>query len=365
MENLVELLNDDVAELPIDGGDDLEQILADKFDNYLTALKKLDSSDPAAAVISKNISNILNLSTNILDALDHWLKAAPEKAFSALSAGLAPLDTQLAELTTTDVTSGPLFRVRTATLGDRLSKEQLFHIPYHQRDRISTQRYSFPGLPCLYFGRSIYVCWEELGRPDLSSLWISKFVVTPSESVKFLDFGHRPALVAAGLDHHRANSAEGYPEKKATAYAILWPLIAACSVKRQSERMKNFVVEYVIPQLLLRWLVDRMGKNTAHRIDGIRYFSTHINDHMVEIAGMNYVFSAQQRKKTGHCPTLKGKFQLTPPVNWQIAMSLPRRAPVSFNKVRFEITPGHCECYHLTDFARVERFVHALQEKSL
>jgi hypothetical protein len=35
------------------------------------------------------------------------------------------------------------------------------------------------GLPCLYAGHSIYACWEEMGRPDLSKFHVSRIESSP------------------------------------------------------------------------------------------------------------------------------------------------------------------------------------------
>lgn len=34
--------------------------------------------------------------------------------------------------------------------------KDMFHIPFHLRGRVSSQRYSLPGYPCLYAGRSLW-----------------------------------------------------------------------------------------------------------------------------------------------------------------------------------------------------------------
>ena len=47
----------------------------------------------------------------------------------------------------------------------------MFHIPLNMRGRVSTQRYSSPGYPCLYLGTSVYACWEELLCPVLKKVY--------------------------------------------------------------------------------------------------------------------------------------------------------------------------------------------------
>jgi hypothetical protein len=65
---------------------------------------------------------------------------------------------------------------RTRSSSDRrLSREELFHNPFENRGRVATSRYSIPGLPALYLGDSIYVCWEEYRRKKMDDLYFSRF----------------------------------------------------------------------------------------------------------------------------------------------------------------------------------------------
>ncbi|MFW8247620.1 hypothetical protein ACOIDW_27415, partial [Klebsiella pneumoniae] len=66
----------------------------------------------------------------------------------------------------------PLFRVRKSDtpLSER---EEIFHIPFTERQNVSAQRYSVAGLPCLYLGTSLYVCWQEMNKPDFDKLYLS------------------------------------------------------------------------------------------------------------------------------------------------------------------------------------------------
>lgn len=48
---------------------------------------------------------------------------------------------------------------------------------------------------------------------------------------------------------------------RAASYAVVWPLIAACSIRRRTGSAGGFVVEYVVPQMLLPWIVS--GKLVA------------------------------------------------------------------------------------------------------
>ena len=76
-----------------------------------------------------------------------------------------------------------------------------------------------------------------------------------------------------------------------------------------------FVYEYIVPQMILRWLM------TQNELDGIRYFSTrfHPNDKNSPSFTATYVFPAlsELSQSTGHSERLKDLFELTEPMLWR------------------------------------------------
>jgi hypothetical protein len=67
-----------------------------------------------------------------------------------------------------------LYRARFSR-GGRMKRQDLFHNPFENRHAVATSRYSIPGLPALYLGDSVYVCWEEFNQPPLRDLYFSQF----------------------------------------------------------------------------------------------------------------------------------------------------------------------------------------------
>src|SRR4029077_14880750 len=101
-----------------------------------------------------------------------------------------------------------LYRIRPAKADEwHLEKRSLFHIPFNERHKVARQRYSIPGLPCLYLGGTLYVCWLEMNRPNFDSLFISRFRVTPGETVSVLDLGMRPRNIARRISEWKSNGA--------------------------------------------------------------------------------------------------------------------------------------------------------------
>ena len=367
--NLFNLLQSEEAKLPKIGVLDIENQLKDMFATYVAAVRSMNAKDEATQNVVNDVKSIESLGNAVTSALGAWLDGRPEKSVLELNRGfqISAIAESLEKLSSKDVfgdAPGPLFRIRTGQLNVRFECSDLFHIPFEQRDRVATQRYSFPGLPCLYFGRSLYVCWEEFGRPELSTVWASKFKLQKNESLRVLDFGRRPEAIVT-----LAKRFSGVAPPKiefASAYAKLWPLIAACSMKRRPDSQKGFVVEYIIPQLLLRWVIEQQNSapsSATPTLDGIRYFSTHIDDHKVNLAGMNYVFPIRKRSTSGFCSVLKSKFQMPHPVNWQIATTVNMQpSQQKSNYLEFELTPGLLVEYQKTKFSWVERF---LQDRPL
>ncbi|EFD1677397.1 hypothetical protein FGU44_24610, partial [Escherichia coli] len=77
--------------------------------------------------------------------------------------------------------SRPLFRVRKSDTAVK-NRNEIFHIPFSKRHLVNAQRYSVAGLPCLYLGSSLYVCWLEMDKPDFDKLYISSFISSEENS---------------------------------------------------------------------------------------------------------------------------------------------------------------------------------------
>jgi hypothetical protein len=95
------------------------------------------------------------------------------------------------------------------------------------------------------------------------------------------------------------------------SYASCWPLIAACSVRRE-QRVGSFAPEFVVPQLLLQWVAQENG------FDGLRYFSVWTPTRGMHLFGhSNCVFPVKKVSFKGHCPELTKAFAFTAPISWE------------------------------------------------
>lgn len=183
-----------------------------------------------------------------------------------------------------------LYRGRCAD--DITELKEMFHRPFAQRPFIPTERYSVPGLPCLYLAGSVYTCWKEIGKPAHDQFFVSRFEA--DETVRVLDLAQHPRDCSIG---------EYDPE----VYCVIWPLICACSFK-VNEKSRVFHSEYIIPQLLMQVVINTDG------LDGIRFLSSHQPTQSVGHASplyVNYAFPAPYEENDKYSSILLKKFKAT------------------------------------------------------
>ena len=153
-----------------------------------------------------------------------------------------------------------LYRSRKKKDDRKYTNNELFHIPFSQRYKVSTQRYSFPGLPCLYLGNSKEVCSIELGCSENDLVTATINYVNNGEKYKILD------LTAAFIS-------------KIINDTVLknLPLVLICSIQIDYDKENsNFRKEYIFSQLLLEYIINEsLLQNES--ILGIKYCSTKIN----------------------------------------------------------------------------------------
>jgi len=196
-----------------------------------------------------------------------------------------------------------LFRLRNK---QTFEPKEMFHIPFEDRYKVGTQRYSFPGLPCLYMGSSIDVCKEEVfGSKDIESqeYSIAQYRVNNENSPKILDLSY-----FFDLDFDYMNASDR------TIFMKILPLIALCSVRCSypvNEKI-GFRTEYIIPQMLLQYIMDSKHFKTGEVI-GIKYRSVYHmhdiwNDETKKDKWNNYVFPAISNHTTGLSKLLEETF---------------------------------------------------------
>lgn len=338
--------------------DDLFAHIHDLFETYLNALKGLPNQD---IIGQEQIDACTVLCTAIQNALKNHFDGFPSKAFTELVAGLEKVMGYFSEFNSCFEKEGysPLFYRMRVGNNHTYSRKEMFHIPFELRGLVGTQRYSIPGLPCLYLGSSAYICWEEMNRPDLNTVQTSLFLKRQGHELRYLDIGYTPGFIAS---HIRGFFRNFDPQcltettNSLRSYLVLWPLIAACSI-RVKHKNHPFKPEYIIPQLLLQWI------RISDTYDGVCYFSVaaSCNHHNSIHLYRNYAFPVKKDKVQGHCDYLKGFFEVTDAVPWQMFLIFNSTGmgldTIPSQHVAFEIIRGSKVSYATTDFARLECYL--------
>lgn len=184
----------------------------------------------------------------------------------------------------------------------------MFHVPYSLRGKISNYRYSVTGYPCLYLGKSIYTCWEEIRRPECSNFIVSAF--KPIADIIVLDMRlcrNHPIQNNCGVSY----------------YLKFIPFILASSIKVEDDG-NVFKPEYIIPQLILHSIINTNGSG----YDGIIYTSTRIDERICSEPGLfdNLVLPVRNiLSKMDYCTRLANMFEMTKPMSYEILRILDNR----------------------------------------
>lgn len=187
------------------------------------------------------------------------------------------------------------FRIRPQEDYVKLYKaKEMFHIPFEMRYKVKNQRFSINGYPCLYLGRSVWGCWEEMHEIDFRFACVSRFEVQK-----------RLTLLNVCIPE------KDFQEVETDEICNLlrsWPLIIACSIKVDKPQ-EPYKPEYIIPQLLM--IAVKQGKEFI----GCSYTSTQRNDFFDwdedEDLLCNIAIPVMEVKEEGLCPTLCSFFKVT------------------------------------------------------
>lgn len=350
-----EILNNDLISLPKKRTSDIDyyDFLQNLFSNYQEMISDYD----ATFNLNLNVNNEIKvICDSILDSIKTYYIGHPSSAFNKLDDGLTQIKSHLAVFMGNSMALPPyLFRMRNSNgKNHELDNGEMYHIPFEKRHLIATQRYSIPGLPCLYLGSTAYVCWEELERPLLENTQTSICSVAQSY-VKLLDFGFRPKDFRRSLMQmvcQRTNPTLTLEElNEVQSYLITWPLIASCSIQ-VAFRYSPFKPEYIVPQLTLQWIMNNP------EYDGIRYFSVKESCQKNDFTLIqNYVFPAKNHENKGYCKFLKQVLPNSEGLPWQLFKIQPSNyRPVNYGD--FSLTNHVSIPYEQSDFGQLESFLY-------
>lgn len=392
------LLQYELLQPPFKANGDIVSNFKNRIDCYLEAIDKIRKDYPDNETIKevkKRSISITTFSNKISETLNHYLNGNIKEAYNTFNQaiiGSPAMKNHIYQMTVplTKLCNRrtPLFRVRKSE-NILKNREELFHIPFSQRHLVSAQRFSVSGLPCLYLGTSIFVCWQEMGKPDFDKLYISSFITEDESSqIRILDLGYNltSALRSTPSEHSFLFEPERIDEYNNEDYSdfpdpindkvsklIAWPLVLACNYTKEHEHA-NFHKEYIIPNLLMQWISSDSNKD----ISGISYRSTKILNQKDSDIGINVILPPKMERitvpNTLYCPELKRTFKVTNPVSWAVFSTL--KATPNFHSptaIRYQ-TNGPAkgwiedfdeslvEYYDNTTFRKVEVLIHQMMK---
>ena len=306
-----EIFDDPVFQFPIKRDDkDLLEFVNENLENYQQLIQKFDSS--INKEIDKSRELISNVCKKIIESIEYYYKGNLSKSYSSLSDCLSSIKDHLwiQKVDIPDTT--PLYRVRLGT-NKLFEKKDLFHIPFEKREKVRSHRFSIPGLPSLYLSDSVYVCWEELKRPNISEMHISRFDISKSD-FRFLFLNQDSTMIKLTCFKEKDGDEVFQHEDYFIKYLVTFPLQFCCNV-RVSDPILPFKSEYIIPQMVLQWVVNEVD------LDGIKYFSNWVRVGKEPInfgTFTNTVIPVKSTSKKGYCTILAEKISLTNPISWQL-----------------------------------------------
>ena len=304
MDLLESIFSDPKFKIPVEfGSDDFKT----EVDTLLTIyIRELEGRGVSQAVLDsiKKFRRLCGLS------LKNYLKGIHSNAYKNFEHAVKALHISNSKLLKASIPpDASMYRARENRSGDVATKdykdEEMFHIPLDSRRIISTQRYSFPGLPCLYLGASVYTCWVELNRPAFEDFQVAAIATTPgADGYSIVDMSNIPQRLP-----YLRKELKFTPEE----YLLYWPLLALCSIKVRNES-GSFKPEYIFPQFLLEYI---QKNQETEDIVGVKYVSikaaTVFEDQLKDDwhTYVNYVFPVRSDEMIGKsCKLLERTFKI-------------------------------------------------------
>lgn len=340
--------------------------LQDRLDDFENRLDKYTQKGVGrvARALKKSLPQIQRNNKLILKCIDEYLNGNSGKAYDTfekmmnykiIKDAISQLSQELKQVC---VKPNYLYRVRVSE-SPLTERRDMFHIPFDMRHLVGAQRYSIAGLPCLYLGTSIYVCWQEMGKPNLDSLYISSYQLSAANynHPKFLlNFAYSlEAMKKSDLELLFFDVESDEPSlDQQIAHFVLWPLLMSCSYIKANEGA-NFNVEYVVPNMLLQWITT-----DAPNVDGIMYLSTKTKQLRESKVGINVVIPPALVESVEHesfCKSMVLDFELTKPISWQLLETINcNEIDISSNFGRGDdIEKEFIQNYESTNFYKVEK----------
>ena len=259
-----------------------------------------------------------------------------------------------------DNESHQCFRARQGASTANFKRKDMKHVPYSLREKVGNTRYSISGIPCLYLGNSIYVCYCEAGKPNKEQIWVCRYV--PRKSLRVLNLSTTAFELVNSTTFIKGLANNSFTEDKYKSivkeYFSNWILQSACSVHVKREKEVPFKEEYIIPQRLM-CMIKQFG------IDGIMYFTVRDRGSFVSHLSWiskNIAIPAFDSINEAYSKKIDQMFMMSEPLCFEdfkngCAGTLKECSPLNPNWARTNepvIINGECTRYSCTDYYRAE-----------
>lgn len=164
------------------------------------------------------------------------------------------------------------FRARTGK--NEFEVQDMLPISMDNRGIVSTNRFSIPGIPCLYLGTTSYCCWLEMDMPLDNEFYVS--AIKMNKNLKILNFAIgfsnlEGEQILAQVEHSLTQGLINSFYDRTLDLIQLWPLICATSFVNKNAT-NNFRSEYVISQFITQIIQEK------DEIIGVAYSSKKLKE---------------------------------------------------------------------------------------
>lgn len=301
-----EILKEEKMMLPIEyNTESCEEAICNRLCEFEVLLKKYSADDKLIRLIGL-------FRDNLKEMYKEYYLGHQNKAYQAFRTALSQ-QVDGVGIVTAELPKESLYRAR-KNIGNRdYNNNEMFHIKYELRGKVQTQRFSFPGLPCLYLGCSSYVCWLELNRPQFDQFQVAT-IRQKDEGKNFsvIDLCIHPLTYYNELVNCENGDHSGHDSLDIMRYLQWWPIMAACSIVVKNEE-DSFKPEYVFPQFMLQYLLEEVSDKNCIGIKYISIKAGKVSKKQYESdyrTYTNYVIPIRTSDKTanGFCEFLEKEF---------------------------------------------------------
>lgn len=260
--------------------------MKDMLDNFVSELKNSGASDRIVDDIKKYCEEVI-LSINLYyrgDLVEAQLAVNTMiSEFGDEFPAISDINSSIAfQGGGPDYTEVQFFRARLSENVIEFSANDMLHIPFNKRQIVKSERFSIPGLPCLYLGNSSYACWIEMGCPADHRFNVAPVVLNNTQKVLNL------TATMNDLYEFNKTTTESTDEELENYVIKLLKLMVLtfCTSYKVKEENRNFKSEYILPQMIMLACKSR-------NLDGITYYSKRAqNEAFAYTVGVNLVLFA-------------------------------------------------------------------------